>query len=412
MERKSMSKWASIIGPMSLGAVMFSTYVGPGFAAGTQTVSYLVNKGWVGVFVAPIVVGLIALVFNLLLFEVFRIYQPKHFREAYNRIYPNKVLNFVICNLKDIITVFTVIVAVSSQISGAATIFNNLFGVPTAIGRIAFAIIILVLCLFGAKMINSVGSVLTIAILLVTAYIGIVAIPILWPQTMEFVGSRVSMEEMGFSQLGGWYAIIGFANMFISGQTACATSGRGILVDRKSVIIGSVSNVLMCVLSTMVYTIIFAGAMPAVTAEAVPTLYVLQQCVGTSRATQIVYAILAIAAMVSTGVSLIFSMSARFDGLLSKVWKKSTVNARKTAIAVFFLFICLYGSKFGLLALVKYGYGTITKFGFPITTLPLLFFIPYQIWRDKKDGKFNEDGFYKDADLSAVYNTVTASPND
>ena len=31
----------------SLSSIMFSAYVGPGFASGTQTVSYFNNKGWV-----------------------------------------------------------------------------------------------------------------------------------------------------------------------------------------------------------------------------------------------------------------------------------------------------------------------------------------------------------------------------
>lgn len=402
MESKK-SKWASIMGPISLGAVMFSTYVGPGFASGTQTVSYFLTKGWVGVFIGLFVVGALAMVLNLLLFQAFHVYQPHHFRECYDRIYRNKILNFVICNLKDIITILTVIVSVSAQISGAATIFENLFGLPNQAGRIIFALIIMFLCIYGAKVLNATGSIMTIAILCVTVYIGIVAIPMLWPSTMEFINSRVSMQEYGFTTVGGWYAMIGFANMFISGQTACATTSRGILVDKKSVIIGSLTNVLLCTFSTMVYTVIFAGVMPEVTEESIPTLYVLQQAIGASRGTQLIYAILAIAAMISTGVSLIFSMAARYEGLLGKAWKKSSVRARKLVISVFFLALCTYGSGFGILALVNYGFGFLTRFGFPITSVPLLFFIPYQIWRDKKDGKINADGFYVDADLSAVY---------
>ncbi len=395
--------WASIMGPISLGAVMFSTYVGPGFASGTQTVSYFLTKGWVGVFIGLFAVGALALVLNLLLFEAFRVYQPRHFRECYDRVYRNKILNFVICNLKDIITILTVIVSVAAQISGAATIFENLFGLPNQTGRVVFAIIILLLCIFGAKVLNATGSIMTIAILAVTVYIGAVAIPKLWPATMAFVNSRVGMQEYGYSTFGGWYAMIGFANMFISGQTACATTSRGILVDRKTVIIGSLTNVFLCTFSTMVYTVIFAGVMPEVTKEAIPTLFVLQKAVGASRNTQLIYAVLAIAAMISTGVSLIFSMAARYEGVLGRLWKNSSPRSRKVTVAVLFLVVCLYGSSFGILSLVRYGFGSLTKFGFPITSVPLLFFIPYQIWRDRKDGKINADGFFIDADLSAVY---------
>ena len=46
MEKKK-SNFAAVF---SLCAVMYSAYVGPGFASGTQTVSYFNNKGWIGIF--------------------------------------------------------------------------------------------------------------------------------------------------------------------------------------------------------------------------------------------------------------------------------------------------------------------------------------------------------------------------
>ena len=58
-------KFAAIF---SLSAIMYSAYVGPGFASGTQTVSYFNNKGSIGVFLGPLVAGILCFIFNLLLF--------------------------------------------------------------------------------------------------------------------------------------------------------------------------------------------------------------------------------------------------------------------------------------------------------------------------------------------------------
>ena len=61
MEAKTnKNKFAAIF---SLSAIMYSAYVGPGFASGTQTVSYFNNKGWIGVFLGPAVAGLLCFIF-------------------------------------------------------------------------------------------------------------------------------------------------------------------------------------------------------------------------------------------------------------------------------------------------------------------------------------------------------------
>ena len=88
MEQKK-SKLAAIF---SICAVMYSAYVGSGFASGTQTVSYFLNKGYIGVIIGPLVAGILRFVFNLLLFEINRVYTPKTYREAYNTIYRAKGL--------------------------------------------------------------------------------------------------------------------------------------------------------------------------------------------------------------------------------------------------------------------------------------------------------------------------------
>ncbi len=78
----TMKKKTSFAAVFSICAVMYSAYVGPGFASGTQTVSYFLNKGWIGVFIDPLVAGLLNFIFNLLLFETNIIYTCKTYRRA------------------------------------------------------------------------------------------------------------------------------------------------------------------------------------------------------------------------------------------------------------------------------------------------------------------------------------------
>ena len=66
-----------MFGSLGLAALMFSTYIGPGYASGTQTVSFYLTKGSMGVFLAPVVLGIITFFWCWLTFEFNRVYRPR-----------------------------------------------------------------------------------------------------------------------------------------------------------------------------------------------------------------------------------------------------------------------------------------------------------------------------------------------
>ena len=111
MNKKSTSPKTGLAAIFSICAVMYSAYVGPGFASGTQTVSYFLNKGWIGVFIGPLIAGILCFVFNLLLFEINRVYKPNTYREAYNQIYKNKGLQAFFGTFKELQVIVVVLIA-------------------------------------------------------------------------------------------------------------------------------------------------------------------------------------------------------------------------------------------------------------------------------------------------------------
>ena len=58
---KQISK-VNVVGALSIAALMFSSYVGPGFAAGTQTVAYYLKAGSAGVIWGPLLVGILTFI--------------------------------------------------------------------------------------------------------------------------------------------------------------------------------------------------------------------------------------------------------------------------------------------------------------------------------------------------------------
>lgn len=383
---ENVKKKSSFAAVFSLCAIMYSAYVGPGFASGTQTVSYFLNKGWIGVIIGPLVAGVLCFVFNLLLFEINRIYTPHTYREAYNTIYRAKGLQVFFGTFKEIQVIVVVLIALSAQISTTATLLFQLFGLPKLIGTILFCAAVLLLALFGADLLRKVGTVLGICILLICGYVAVICLGNAWEPAMDFLARRVSYTEYGFNGPSAWFSMLMIVVFFMNGYEACVPASIGIIKTRKDVFVESLVTALLCSLSTMIFTIIFAAGMPGVLQEEIPTLWAINELSSAGWISRILYVVFAIAAMLSSSVAFIFTVCNRFEPLIQKVWTRSTGFSRKLVIALVFILICTFGSSFGLLNIIKYGYGTFTTIVGPVMLVPLIISVPYQLWKDRKDG--------------------------
>lgn len=390
MESKTNGKKIAAI--FSLSAIMYSAYVGPGFASGTQTVSYFNNKGWIGVFLGPLVAGLLCFVFNLLLFEINRIYKPESYREAYNTIYRPKGLQLFFGTFKEIQVIVVVLIALSAQISTTAVLLNQLFGLPKIIGTVGFCLLVLLFALWGAGVLRKVGTVLGLAIMIICAYVAAICLGNAIPAATEYLSQHVSYSTYGFSGPQAWFSMLMIVVFFMNGYEACVPASKGIIETRKDVLIESLMTAVLCAVSTMIFTFIFAAGMPDIMNEEIPTLWVINHLSSSGWIAKILYVVFAIAAMLSSSVAFIFTVCNRFEPMIQKKWTKSTELSRKFVIAMIFILICTFGSSFGLLNIIKYGYGTFTIIVGPVMLLPLIVSVPYRIWKDKKDGILDENG--------------------
>lgn len=386
---KKKSGLAAIIsGPLTLAALMFSVYVGPGFASGTQTVSYFLTKGWIGVFVGPIVVGIITFIWCWMTFEFNRIYRPKDYRQQSDMIYKNKFLRHALGIFTDILGILQIIMVTAAMVSGAANLFKSMWNIPMLAGTLIFALAILVLTLKGSKLVLSTGNFLTCCIIAVTIIIAIIAIAPTWDAAMDWMNQRVEPEEFGFSKIYAWYVIITFINTFASGRNAAVPACLETLRTKKDSMIAALGTAMLCVLATLVYTVIFAAGMPEIASESIPTLYTLQELAGVSTGAQILYVVIALAAMLSTGVGLLYGGIARFENPVKKIWTNASDVAVRAVISIAFIVISTALSKFGIINIIGVGYTWAGIISVPILIFLLFFTIPHRIWRDKKDGTY------------------------
>lgn len=384
VEKKS--KTLKYAGPLSIGAIMFSAYVGPGFASGTQTVSFFLTKGWIGVFWGPLLASIICFVVGLFLLEINRIYKPTNYREQYDTIYKFKPLRFIVSNVKEIGTLMAALISVAAQISAASILFNDMLNIPMIIGTIIFSALIMVFALKGANVLRSIGSALTVCIIGVCVYIALFGIGPSWDAMSQFVSSRTSPEVYGYSVSAAWFAMVSFTLFLLTGADGAIPASIGVLKTRKDVLIASATNSILAFTSTLVFTIVFAAGMPAIQNESIPTLWAIRNIIGGGVVPQILYSFLAISAMLSTGIVLIYTVSNRLEKPLEKVWTGSSSFNRRFLIALVFVLICTVGSTIGILDLVAYGFTFVASLMTPIVILPIIIAVPYRLWKDKKDG--------------------------
>lgn len=387
---KKKSKGAGFAGVFSLCAVMYSAYVGPGFASGTQTVSYFNNKGWIGVFLGPLIAGLLCFIFNLLLFEINRIYKPKTYREAYDTIYRPKGLQLFFGTFKEIQVIVVVLIALSAQISTTAVLLNQLFGLPKIVGTVGFCAAVLLLSLWGAGLLRKVGTILGIAILVICGYIAVICLGNAAPAANAYLAQHVSYTAYGFSGPQAWFSMLMIVVFFMNGYEACVPASLGIIKTRKDVFVESLITAVLCAGSTMIFTYIFSAGMPGIMDEEIPTLWAINNLSNAGWISKILYVVFSISAMLSSSVAFIFTVCGRFEPMIEKVWKKSTGFSRKFVIAMVFILVCTFGSSFGLLNIIRYGYGTFTAIVGPVMLIPLIVSVPYRIWKDHKTGILND----------------------
>lgn len=383
---KALTKKSNFAAIFSICAVMYSAYVGPGFASGTQTVAYFNDKGWIGVIIGPLLAGVLCFIFNLLLFEINRVYKPTSYREAYNTIYRLKGLQLFFGTFKEIQVIVVVLIALAAQISTTAILLDQLFGLPQIIGTVLFCAVVLLLSLWGAGLLRKVGTILGVAILLICEYVAVLCIGNAAPAAEAYLPQHISYTEYGFSAPYAWFFMLMIVVFFMNGYEACVPASLGIIKTRKDVFIESLITASLYSFSTMIFTFIFAAGMPEILQEEIPTLWAINHLSDAGWISKILYVIFAVSAMLSSSVAFIFTVCNRFEPLLQKKWKTSTELARKFLIAMIFIIICTFGASYGLLNIIRYGYGTFTIIVGPIMLVPLIVSVPYRLWKDRKDG--------------------------
>lgn len=360
--KASMGK-IGFMGIFAVACVLFGSHAGGGFATGNQATQNYVTHGWVGVFTSVLAMLLLVLTIR----ECMIMYNTrglKSYKELFETLYhPLDKLEIVF----EIYFYIMVICAVGAVISGAATLFTELGIMPYLVAVVVVGVILLFLTIFGYKLVSQVSTVMSVIILICCAVIFIMGIN----AKAGEIGAIFSAAELPngiLLPILDAFKYAGFQAVVIPTMIKCGQPLKTQRNATKAMSISFVLNATALALSCIMLLGWYADFTAAGATE-IPTLYICQQ-LGVDSLYWF-YNIALFLCFVSTGVTTVFGVVARFENV-RPLMKINKPIVRRVIVSACVMILSMAVSMVGLSNIIQYGYGYCGYVGIVIIIIPFL----------------------------------------
>lgn len=369
----------------AVGAVLFSSHAGGGFATGNQENVYYVALGWLG----PISAIFTMLLLTFTIKEAMFMYNSrklKGYKELFHNLYsPAKGIVYFF----ELFFYIMVLMAVSAAVSGAATALQHYIGIPYAPAVVLVGATIFSLTIFGANLVRKATSYMGIAIL--------VCVVVIFATGIVMAGDIPGTMRV-WDVIVQDYATNGWSKFPQAVLNAFTYSGFQCVVIPTMIAVGSVLRTrkdcarsmwmsfgMNAVALTLAVTMLM-GWSSFYGKSALPTL-TSAQAMGMPWLT-IVYSVFLIVCLVSTGITTVFGFTARFSE--AEFVKKISPNAvvRSAIVTLFIITLSMSVSMVGLTNIIKYGYGYCGYLAIAIIIVPFLTVGVYKNRRYMNDAEY------------------------
>lgn len=345
----------------SMAAVWFATHCGGGFATGNQEVNYFVKYGWFAAFLPLIAMILLGWGHRnaLVLAKDFQTYNYKSYGDALFHPY-EKYFSGVF----EFGFIMLIACGVSTSIAGAGALLKSSLGIPYGTGIVLIGMILLILTIFGSKLIIKVLNLKTY-FLIVTLFL----LCALGLNVGAFNFQQVLVTQDTFGKSFGeavWTMLIyvGFQSFtvlpIISVSHQIKTTKECNMFMLFGMLLNGVFLALICIM--------LLGFSPEILDQTLPVYFVSSQ-LGLPWL-KVLYSIILFVALLGTAVSLVFSTVARFEPVLTGKAMFNSLRTRRIVISFLTLAICTGISIFGLTNIVIKGYGSVGYIGLFFVLLP------------------------------------------
>ncbi|MGU9538903.1 YkvI family membrane protein [Clostridium tepidum] len=328
---------------LGIASVWFGAHCGPGVASGKQTAVFYSEFGkWA--FITPVIAMLLMGLCIYYSVEYARLTKAKNFRELTDSLFhPYEKL---FSTFFEITFMATVLMVVGGCIATGAAVLNEYTGLSVEIGSIILVIVTILLSMYGANLVRSASTIMTVFIIL--CLIAMVIFGLLSPKG-DFAGN---WKAKSFSDISPMKAIImaivytGFQSAGNIANAVSVSEGIGSKKEsRKAAILGTILN------SLLILGIVFLlFAYPESIKKTLPNYFVADK-VGSS-VLLFSYVVMVLLAVMSTNVSFSFAVVARYGEKLPM--KPGT--KRDFVITLILMILCMVVSALGLDAIVSKGY--------------------------------------------------------
>lgn len=363
---KSTMKKTSLASMFSVAAVLFGWHAGGGFATGNQANQFFVSLGWIG----PIAAVCAILLLTLTVRQAIIMYNQKHL-SSYKELLQNLYHPFDKLEIVFEIYFYTmVLMATSSSIAGAGTLFEDAIHVPYIIAIIIIGILLLILTMLGADIVLKASSVMSVLILVTSLSIFIYGIITNTEEIRTAFSNNLSLSSSVPKAILKAFQYAGFQCACIPTLVVCSTVLKSKKQSKGAMWISfAMNSVALCLSIFMlngwkaVYTSIEGGSV-------IPTLTVCKEM--NIKVMLWFYYICLFLCFMSTGVSAVFGVVSKFEN--SRILKNhiDSSKKRRAIVAVIVMAIAITVSLAGLTNIVKYGYGYCGYIGIAMVVVPFL----------------------------------------
>ncbi len=350
------------------GFVFQSIIIAGGYGTGRELVEFFLHYGPRGGLMGMLLIAMVTMsVTAAASFEFARVFQTFNYRAFFVQLLGRAWLLYEVFYLVAVVLIMAVIGA------AAGTIISELFGLPEVTGMLGVLLAVGFLVFKGSKTIESVMAVWSLV--LYAAYAVFFAWSISRFGTEMASGLTTHAPEPGW-MLGG----LKYGVLQVSLIPAVLFTVRHVETRREAVGAGLLAGVIALVPALLFY-LSMVGQYPQIVDRPVPANFMLEQL--GSRAFQLTFQIVLFGTLIETGAGLIHAFNERLASALAETRRELPPFARP-AVAVGLLVVGALLSRFGIVALVGRGYGTVAWVFLFIYVMPLL---TYGVWKIQTGGR-------------------------
>lgn len=357
-------------GSMILGVafVWFTTHFGGGFASGAQIYSYYVRYGIWSLFLP-----LFAMAYNGVFFAYCLYFARKHevydYRSYNNAFYGRFAPLF--SNLFELLYLCVMCVAPAVAFATGGATLSTLTGLPYLLCTFVIGAFIFVVSVFGTDLVRKVASVLSICII---AGLLIVYVPNIIAGAGK-IGDTVNAMKTADLPFGkALYAAFLYGTFQLANVAVFVQHAKSFEKPQdagKSMAVGAVLNALLMIM--VVFGIMTVYQNPEMSQQSVPTLFMVQQGVGSKFMTPLI-SVLIILGAVSTAVNMVAAMVKRIhDGLAERSSRTETAGKISITQILAALACCIADfliAQLGLLTLIQKAYSFLAYLAIPVILVP------------------------------------------